>query len=424
MRRRLFGLVIATTSLVLVAFLVPLALLVRSVAADRAVGSALVDVQSFAAVVAATNTDQLADVVAQTNTSAAHPITVFLPGGGTIGVSAARSAAVDRAATGQSLTADAPGGREVLVAVAGLPSGTVVLRTFVSDGELSRGVGRAWLVLGLLGLGLLLVSAAVADQLSRAVTRPLTVVAQAARRLAGGELDARAEPAGPAEVREVGRGLNQLAGRIGDMIVRERETVADLSHRLRTPLTALRIDAESLIDPDDRARLTADVDALERTVDAVIRSARRPAHPGEVACDAVRVVADRVGYWSALADEEGRSIRVDLAARPVPVRVGADELAACVDALLGNVFAHTPPGVGCTVSLGPLSTGGGRLLVEDDGPGLPGPAVLRRGASGGGSTGLGLDIVRRTAAHSGGAMLLGRSYSGGALIAVDLGPPG
>ena len=80
---------------------------------------------------------------------------------------------------------------------------------------------------------------------------------------------------GPPEVRRAGAGLNRLAVRIGELLAHERETVADLSHRLRTPLTALRIDAESLRDGAEMERLLADVGSVERTVSEIIREARR-----------------------------------------------------------------------------------------------------------------------------------------------------
>ncbi len=424
MRLRLVMLVMATTSLVLVAFLIPLARLVQTAAADRAISAAVVDVQAFASTVISANPTSLAQLVDDTNNGAQHKITVFLPDGTVVGVPARRSANVDIAATGRSITADADGGREVLVAVAGLPEGTAVIRTFVSDAEMSRGVTHSWIVLGLLGLGLLAVSVLVADLLARTLTRPLSSVAQVSHRLARGNLDARAVAEGPPEVLQVGAGLNLLADRIGELLARERETVADLSHRLRTPLTALRIDAESLADPGDRARITADVEAVQRTVDDVIRAARRPTPDGvTLVCDAAELVADRVAFWSALADEENRAFTVDVVPGPLPVRVGWDDLAACVDALLGNVFAHTPEGTAMGVQLRPRAEGGARLVVADDGPGLPDSLVLRRGNSGGNSTGLGLDIVMRTARDTGGGVRLGRTFSGGALVALDLGPP-
>jgi signal transduction histidine kinase len=423
MRYRLILLVAATTSLVLVAFLVPLAVLVRSAAADRAVNSAVAQAQSLAPVVLSTDQQSLAAVIDQANADGGYQFTVFLPDGARLGAGGPRSAAVDRAATGSSLTADVDGGREVLVAVAGRAEGTVVIRTFVSDAELGRGVDRAWLVLGLLGLGLLVVSVLVADQLGRAVVRPLSAVVQVAHRLAGGDLAARAEPEGTHEVRAVGAGLNLLADRIGALLAHERETAADLSHRLRTPLTALRVDVDSLRDPAERERLAADVDALVQTANALIRTARQPpAAGGPQLCDAAQVVAQRVEFWSALADEEGRPVGTDIDPGPVPVRLSGEALSTCVDALLGNVFTHTPEGTGFTVRLRGHARGGAGLVVADAGPGLPPSLVPRRGHSVGGSTGLGLDIVARAAAESGGRLLLDQAPGGGAMITVELGP--
>ena len=246
---------------------------------------------------------------------------------------------------------------------------------------------------------------------------PLSNLAGVAHRLAHGDLSARAHPAGSPEIRQVGMGLNLLATQISDLLVAERELVADLSHRLRTPLTAVRVDAESLPDPEDRARLGDDVDRLERAVNSIIWEARQGVR-SDARCNADEVVAERVRFWAPLADEERRPMDIRLTREHVPVRVSGEDLAAATDALLGNVFAHTPEGCGLTVQLTRRPDGGAVLTVVDDGPGLPGPQVLERGRSGSGSTGLGLDIVRRVAARSGGSASFGNGTGGGASITV------
>jgi hypothetical protein len=106
-------------------------------------------------------------------------------------------------------------GHEMLVAVSGLPGGTAVIRSFVTNDELTEGVGRAWLLLGILGIGLLFVSVLVAIQLALTLTAPLFRVAATAHRLASGDLGVRAMPGGRPEVHQVGTGLNLLAARIG-----------------------------------------------------------------------------------------------------------------------------------------------------------------------------------------------------------------
>ena len=212
------------------------------------------------------------------------------------------------------------------------------------------------------------------------------------------------------------------ADRIDELLVAERESVADLSHRLRTPLTALRLDAEALRDPAEAGRLGADVAAVERTVDEVIRGARRAVREGgRAGCDAVAVVADRTAFWAVLAEDQGRPWQVTLPAEQQPVRLTAADLGAAVDALLGNVFAHTPETAAVEVRVG-REDDVVAVEVADRGPGLPSEAQAR-GHSGAGSTGLGLDIARRTAEASGGRLRVEDRPGGGARITLLLGPP-
>jgi signal transduction histidine kinase len=422
MRARLFRLVAATASLVLIAFLVPLALLVRQVAADRATTAATTAAQSLAPVVATADRGTVELTVSQVQATSRYPITVLWPDGSLIGASAPRSRALQLAARGRSITAQAPGGREILIAVQGAPAGTIVIRTFVTTTELRAGVARAWLILGLLGLGLLGVGLAVADGIARSMLGPVTALAGLSQRLSGGDLDARIEPAGPAEIHDVGAALNHLAARIGDLLAGEREAAADLSHRLRTPLTALRLETESLRDPAEAERITTVVDVLERTVTQIIRDTRHRRQGPGGRCDARQVLTDRVAYWSALADEQDRPVRTVLPDHPLSVAVGGDELAAAIDALLENVFAHTPEATAFTVQL-EETTSGARITIADDGPGLPSADLLDRGRSSRASTGLGLDIARRTAQAAGGILTLGRSPSGGAQITLTLSAP-
>ncbi|MGE5288151.1 MAG: ATP-binding protein [Micromonosporaceae bacterium] len=425
MRLRLVLLVVATSSLVLVAFLIPLAVLLRTVAADRAVSTATVEAQSLAPLVTTLSERDLTTVVGQFNgENSALPVTIYLPDGRTLGRQAPRSAAVDLASRGRSLTAESPSGREVLVAVGGLDGGSAVVRAFVPNSELQRGVTRSWIVLGGVGLGLLALSAIVADQLARSLVRPITAVARASHEMASGDLSVRAEVGGPTEVVQVGTGLNLLGGRIAELLASERETVADMSHRLRTPLTVLRVDTESLTDKEERSMIEADVDALERTVNEIIHEARRPVREGvRAVCEAGQVVRERAAFWSVLAGEQERRMSVDVASFPMPVRVAREDLATCVDTLLENVFAHTPEGVAFAIRLMPRARGGAYVIVADDGPGFADPRLAQRGISRGGSTGLGLDIVRRTAEASGGTLTLARSPSGGAAVIAELGPP-
>ncbi|MET8153837.1 HAMP domain-containing sensor histidine kinase [Actinoplanes sp. NPDC049668] len=418
MRRRLTLLVAATTGLVLLAFLVPLAVLVRQVAADRAVGRADNVVRAIVPLVGTSDSSELELSLS----GASAPVTVYLPDGRVLGAPAEPTAAVRLAsAAGQSFTVDGAAGREIVVPVV-TAQGTAVVRTVVPRAELTRGVVKAWLVLAGLGVVLVLLGLLIADRFARTLVAPIADLSAVSHRLARAELSARASPGGPPEIQEVAGALNHMAARIQDLLRHEREQVADLSHRLRTPLTALRLEAETLRDPDDAARLAAAADAIERAVTAVIREARRrgTARPRS-GCDATAVVADRVAFWSVLAEDTDRGVRRELPAAPLPVAVPADDLAAALDALLGNVFAHTPDGTDFAVSL-VARPPGAVLTVSDAGPGFP-ESATRRGVSGSGSTGLGMDIARQAAETTGGTMRVESAPDGGARVVLELTGP-
>jgi signal transduction histidine kinase len=417
-RRRVLLLVAATTLLVLVAFLIPLALLVRGAAADNAVQQATAQAQALTSLVATTPDRQALELtVQQADAGSGYDVTVFLTGGVRFGAPAQRSSLVELAWRGTSASGEVPGGREIVFAV-DRPSGVVgVIRTFVPDAELTRGVGRAWLLLAGLGLALLAVSLVVADRMARRLVRATSDLEAVSHRLGRGELTARADVSAPGELGVVAGALNGLAGRITELLREERETVADLSHRVRTPLTRLRMAAESL-SPSDNERIVAGIEAVNRAVtDAIQQARRRGVEPSGV--DATEVVRERVAFWAVLAEDTERELTVDIGPTALPVPLPRADLEACVDALLGNVFAHTPHGTPFTVRL-TGRPGGATLVVADSGPGLPDLGVVRRGVSGSGSSGLGLDIVRRAAEQSGGEVRL-EPGSPGLTVVVGLG---
>ncbi len=423
MRRRLLLTVTATSILILLAFLVPLAVLVGSVAESRATSTAVLRVQSLVPVVGEAPARSVALAVDLVNSDDGPPVTVFLPGQEQVGAPAPTSDAVALARTGRTVVVDTEQGREVAVPILGLKDGTAVIRVLIGEEELSAGVMRARLALLALAAVLLVLAIAIGDTLARSFIRPIEAVAQTAGRLAGGDLDARVTPAGPPETQSVAVALNRLAARIIDLLHAEREAVADLSHRLRTPVTALRLDVEALPHGEERDRLVNDVGSLTRSIDAVITEARRPIREGvDARCDAASVVRARVEFWSALADDEGRRVDTTLPTKPVLVASTATDLAASVDALLGNVFAHTPSGTAFSVSL-TQSPEWAVLVVTDEGPGWRLAHPERRGHSSVGSTGLGLDIAARTAQASGGSLERHDGPDDGAVVVMSLGRP-
>lgn len=423
MTRRIAWLVAATTSAVVVAFVLPLCFLVANLASDRATTRARDQAQSVARFTATLSDHEVLERTVNELSSQGPAVSVVEPDGSLLGgarlLEAHTLAAVERARRDQeAFTVRRAGGLDALVPVA-TAEGLEVVVASVTDDELRAGVPRAWLTIGLLGLGLVGVSVAAAWNLGRRVTVPVREVAEVAHRLREGDASARAVPGGPPETAELGRALNALADRIHGLVEAERENVADLGHRLRTPVTALRLDTDLVDDPEVAERLREHVDHLQRSIDDVVREARRtvatelPAHTAPGA-----VVAERVDFWRPLAEDQGRDLDLHVDSTTPPVALSAEALGELLDTVLDNVFAHTPEGADIQVSVTPDGDDA-VLLVEDAGPGMTLP-WRGRGHSARGSTGLGLAIVHRLAESAGGGVELGRSNLGGLAVRVAL----
>ncbi len=424
MTRRIGLLVAATTSAVVLAFIVPLGVIIATFAADRAETAAREQAQSVATLVATVDDPGTLEQTIRSVGLLGPPVFVVEEDGTTLGdapdplpahvLDEVARARQDRGA----FTAEHAGGRDAVVPVLTGRGLEVVVATATTE-ELRAGVPQAWVTIAALGLGLVGLSVAVAWWLGRRISTPVTEVATVAHRLREGDASARAVPGGPPETAELGRALNALADRIHELVAAERETVADLGHRLRTPVTALRLDTDLVEDPEVADRLREHVDHLQRRIDEVVREARRPVVDEMwAATELGPLLAERVGFWRALAEDQERRLELVVLAPQAVVRLPARDVREVVDTLLDNVFAHTPEGTGARVVLS--ATGGQAVLViEDAGPGLAVP-WRGRGHSEAGSTGLGLAIVHRVVEGAGGVVRLGESALGGLRVELRL----
>lgn len=447
MRWALVKVCLAVTAMVVVAFAVPLGLVIKEMARDRAFS----DAERQAAMIGPTlsiTTDraELETAVLTTEPGADGRIAVHVPA-----ADEADSRAVEigsRRATrkdletvresGRASITEVPGGSALLQPTALGSGGIAVVEVFVPEDEVSNGVATAWLMLAGVGIALIVGSVAVADRLGVRMVEPARRLAGAAHDLGEGRLGTRVPEEGPTELHSAAVAFNSMADQVVQLLANERELAADLSHRLRTPLTVLRLNAASLGEGPAAEQTRAAVEQLEREVDTIIRTAReqRPQTQGQgggpgAGCDASEVIRARMEFWSALAEDEGREVRLAGVDRTVRIPVARPELAAALDALLGNVFRHTPEGTAFAVDVH-HSGDAVIVLVSDAGGGIADPrAALARGGSGRGgtkdavgSTGLGLDIVRRVAEATGGDVRIGRSVLGGTEVRIWIGLDG
>jgi signal transduction histidine kinase len=332
----------------------------------------------------------------------------------------------------------------VALPVAKKASQDQVLLVAIPEGPVDRRIATEQLALGAVGLGMLIVAAGVGMMLSRSLTRPLRAIEEAVAAVGSGHLGARA-PAdtGPAEIRALGNTVNEMAERLEELVHTQRAFVADASHQLRTPLTALRLRLENLevggsgdLESDLRAAL-AETDRLSRIVDGLLALARTEGtRPERVPVDVEAVLADRLEVWTPLAEERQVALRgapeaaADGALTPQagPLRALACEgyLEQMLDNFLANALEASPAGGRVTL----FAVSGDddvEVHVVDDGPGMTAAdrenAFARfwrpEGATSDG-TGLGLAIVAQLARVSGGMAWLAAAEGGGVDAVVRL----
>jgi signal transduction histidine kinase len=426
---------------------VPLALSLR----DRVNAEVHSQALSQADVVAATSADLLspphtADLEALVRSSGAsvRGRVLILDAGGRVVADSAGSSAIGASYTSRPEIAAALRGRQVQTQRASHSLGQNILATAVpvlhgrvtigavritqSVAAVKRAVRGTIAKLALVAGTVLLLGLLAGGLIARQVALPLRRLEGAARRLAGGDLAARAIVEGSSEQRSLSASFNVMANRVERLIGAQREFVADASHQLRTPLTALRLRLEEVRAGDGDAAVaveldaaTAEVDRLAAIVDELLVLSRAEdreleGEPIELA-DAVARAAER---WRAVA--EARAIGLRLAR-------GGDGTAWCaradldraLDVLIENALLYSPTGSEVTIA-----GVDGRIEVRDRGLGLaPGEDEIvferfHRGSAGRqGTAGSGLGLaIAKTLAHAWQGDVRLTSRPGGGTVAV------
>ena len=297
----------------------------------------------------------------------------------------------------------------------GRPAGAV--RATQSYEEVRADVrGDALALIGL-GGGALLLGLGVAWLLAGGLARPLAALAATARRVGHGDLDARADPAGSREHRQVAHEFNEMADRLGRALTAQREFAGNASHQLRTPLTGLKLRLEAAGYKSDDPAVRRDIEAAERETERLdhllsdlltLAAGAERGHDGEsVELGGVaRAARER---WQETAAASGHDLAL-AGDGEVCVRSSPSDLAAIVDNLVENAINYSQPGSAVELAWGGRGSEAW-VAVRDQGPGIDREEASRvferfyRGQDTAGKpgTGLGLAIVDTLARRWGGS---------------------
>jgi signal transduction histidine kinase len=289
---------------------------------------------------------------------------------------------------------------------------------------------------GALAFGLALL---VALPVVRWILRPVHRLDEATESLvaavvSGREVERVGDGGGPPELRQLGRSFDRMAASVGEALAAQRAFVADASHQLRNPLTALKLRLGILAGHVDdeadehREAAVAEADRLNQILDGLLSMARAEASEGElVTVDVDTSVADRVADWRVVATAREVSLETTGLGDGIQALAPPRGVEVVLDALLDNALKFSEPGTAVEVS---LETNDSRvaLAVRDHGPGLRADELERAADRFWRSSahqnvpgsGLGLAIVTQVAARSGGTARLDLPDGGGLRVTVEL----
>jgi two-component system sensor histidine kinase CpxA len=306
-------------------------------------------------------------------------------------------------------TVQAPDGRAYVFVMEAHP-----LRGFI-DGTFARALLPRFLLA-------LLVVAAFCMLLARHITHPVLLLEQAALKLAGGDLSVRTRPAlreRNDELTRMAEAFDAMAARIETLLQHERETLAEISHELRSPLTRLAVSLELVRrgETDVMDAMDADIERLNSMIGKVLELARldleTPAESDFAKVNFCELVMDVVEDGNREGRLQDKRITADLS-ETCHVSGDVELLRSCVENLVRNAVQHSPQGGEVRVSIIVTNTCHLQLEVVDSGPGVPEAALPRlfapffrvadsRVADPQGA-GLGLAIADRIARLHGGAL--------------------
>jgi two-component system, OmpR family, sensor kinase len=320
------------------------------------------------------------------------------------------------------------------------PVGVIYLSQSLRDVAAVLGdVRTRWLLATLIAL---LLSAAAGLMLSGAISRPLARLTAAAGAVAQGKLDQRVPVRSDDELGRLSRTFNEMTARLQAARQTQVDFVANVSHDLRTPLTAIKGTVETLRDgavddPEVRDRfletIEGETDRLIRLVSDLLALSRADSEALNLRREPVDLVALAERTVSKLAPQavsQGVALQVQAEQGLLPALVDADRVAQVLVNLLDNAIKYSRPGGTVWLRLGRDEAGMARVQVADQGIGIPAADLARIGerfyradrarSRAEGGSGLGLAIARALVAAHGGRLWIESQEGRGTTVSFTL----
>lgn len=333
----------------------------------------------------------------------------------------------------------ASGGGRSLVTGPSLTSGVISARANTGQGltvrvtESSRTVTNRvrniWLAIGGLALAGMGAGALLGSIEARRISAPLVALAEVSDRLGAGDFSARAERTGIPELDAAARALNRSASQIAELVADERRLANNVSHQLRTPLTAMRIRLEEalLIDDPKQMRLETaaaieQVDRLTATIEELMSLTRTGRTGTRARLDLATIAQAHGGRWAPAFKRDERELQIHNGTSNAIALASPGGVGQALDILLDNSIKH-----GAGVTIVSASESGGRVVIRvgDQGRGVTSgmeERIFHWDTSTGRGHGIGLALARALVESDGGRLELVRPRPAEFEISFPLAP--
>lgn len=397
LRRRVLIAIVGVAAAAVVLFAIPLAIALQRLYRDDAVASLERDATRLSATVPDSIATHPRRVPLAARMSRRLTVGVYrLDGRRVAGRGPAHSQVAASAADGEVHESVE---HKLLTVSAPVPSDSsivAVIRVSMPYDRVTERAERAWMLMGALAILVVGLAAVVARRQAGRLAAPLERLTRDAQALGSGDFSIRARTVGVREADAASRALEATARRLGDVLQRERDFSAHVSHQLRTPLTGLLLGLESGLAEDDDPR-------------AVIRTAlERGEHLQKIIEDLVRLSRGSGGDPGvldvpALLNEirSRAEVTVQVPEGLPEVRASLAAVRQILHVLLDNAVTHGRPPI--TVSAADLGNGLA-IDVSDAGPGIPEDADVFKSSADG--HGIGLPLARSLAEAEGGRLII------------------